>query len=727
MRDKESLILENLYLGLILEKDHRDKMIKFGIPEDVADYLHNFSEKYSIWFADKIKNMGAFQASSNKINWINVNLLTQMQGILDWIRNVPNINLKSYNWDQAVEAQDEYHKNIQIKNLEGVEKNTIIKKYSDGFYWVDLESTRDCSESDAMGHCGTTNKADTLYSLRKYSPETQTIEPFITMAISPDDGIWYQCKGKRNSKPKDEYHKYIADILIEKKCFIFKFEYDSSHDFTDKDLREYVEEHAVQIPNSDEILEKISDNNISYNDFKKVLDQYSFEYFGIDIDEDYSDESYVRADYSFHITLNYKEFPDIPNLKAIIEENGGEFYKREDYENFQDMLSYFDIYASGDGGIRIENSTNDENSFYVYCGIESNDNYFAMDDNGLSSFDSECNGYSNTDKRFDREEFIEQFKKVMMREGWVQNEYIDFVLKVRKMFVENNEINVFDLDKDLDINSTIISIPTLLFEYGRNGVMRDSFFTTNFTKHSDLSEDQKDEVPYAQYVMDFFRYFLYEYLNVSEYFDAICSSRGREAYVLIQLNLSYEDSESYNYDRLYNDIQTLINNKNKLKETYVELEDQIIVPNLNAATRYDAENTYIKEDDIIKITNYFKNEDVGNYADTHLQIYSKIDNKELGYTTIWRTDISSVKDFYKYDDDNDYQKHLNEELDYNKNKKIIDRRLRNKVEEYLKRYPQYQFPKYNKEISRNFLLNNLGGQMTFKDFIKRKKGKSEGF
>jgi len=722
MKDNDSLILENLYLGLILEKDHRDKIIKFGIPQDVADYLHNFSEKYSIWFADKIKKMGAFQASSNKINWINVNILTQMQGIMDWVRNVPNINLKSYNWDQAVEAQDEYHKNIQIKQLEGVETNTIIKKYSNGFYWVDLETTKDCSESDAMGHCGTTNKADTLYSLRRYFPETQTIEPFITMAISPDEGIWYQCKGKRNSKPKEEYYEYIADILIEKKCFIFKFEYDSAHDFTDKDLKEYVEEHAVQIPNSEEILEKISENNISLKDFKKVLDQYSFEYIGIDIDDDYGGENdYVRADYSFYIQLNYKDFPDIPNLKAVILENGGEFYER-DGNNFADLLSDFDIYTGYDYGIRIEKSYNDEDTFFIQCGMQSDDNYFAMDDNGLRSFERECDGYLAIDNRFDRENFIEKFKMAMLRENWISNEYTDFFFKVKEDF--SNQIIEAKDDKSFDITIKVMSFPSLPEKSKR--VVREEFYRANYTKHSDLTEEQKKHIPYAQYMFDFFKYFLYDYLNVSKLFDAVGNGKTNTPFVDIKLDMLYDESETYNYEKLYEDIQTILNNRERLLKTYDEFENQILMPNIDAAVQYDTDNTYIKEDDIIKILNRVKDPNVGEYADSHLPIYSKKNNEELGHVVIWRRDLYNQR-VDQYDTDADYIKDVEVALDYEKNKNIIDERFMDKVSDYLRRYPRYEFPEYNEELSRNFLLNKLGGQMTFKDFIKRKKGKSEDF
>lgn len=50
MRDFDTQILESNYINLILEKDHRENIKKIGIPEDVADYLHQLNDKYSIWF-----------------------------------------------------------------------------------------------------------------------------------------------------------------------------------------------------------------------------------------------------------------------------------------------------------------------------------------------------------------------------------------------------------------------------------------------------------------------------------------------------------------------------------------------------------------------------------------------------------------------------------------------------------------------------------------------------
>lgn len=692
MRDVDSLILENLYLQVILEKDHRSSMLKFGIPQDVADFLHNFDDKYSLWFADKIKNMGGFQSSSNKINWINVNLLTKMQGILDWVRNVPNVNLKQYNWDKAVEAQSEYHDNLQVKTLEGLEKNTIIKKYSDGFYWVDLESTRDCSEGGAMGHCGTTNKADTLYSLRKYFPETQTIEPFITMAISPDEGVWYQCKGKRNSKPKEEYYKYIADILIEKKCFVFKTEYSSSHDFTNKDLEEYVTDHSVEIPNSDEILEKISGNNISYKDFEKIYNNYDFTYYSIYLSDDY--EEFVSSYYSFYISLNYDEFPDIPDLKSIINEKAGEYYSWRDIEHIKDMLSRFDIYSVN----QIEFGTNDDSSFYIRCDIESDDSSFAMDDSGLNAFEQQCEYFDSMNTSFDREDFIEQLKLAMYKEEWIESDYSNFVEGLKEKYGGEDENSLeIEMDKDYDVDVDFPSFPNPLDQYKDR--LNSAYFGFSFTNYKrDLTQEEIKQVPYLQYTIDFFKYFIYDYLDIPSVFNIKGNSNTHE--IRAKLNLIFEEREKYDYEKIGSYIDLLLSKYPEMVENFKKFSDSILIPCVQGAIRFTPDNTYIKKDDIVKLLGSFKDK----YGYQYIPYYSKEDNSLIGNISIYGSDIQNNIDDHP--------------VEYNER---IEDIVNNKLKEHLTKYPEYGFPKYNPELVKNFISKNMGGQMTFKEYLENKK------
>jgi hypothetical protein len=533
MRDKDQILLESIYNNLLLEKDHRQKMLSFGIPQDIADYLHNFNDKYSLWFADKIKNMKGFQTSTNKINWIRTNLETNMTGIMDWVRNVPNINLKQFNWDQAVEAQTKYHENLQTNTLEGNEKNKIIKQYKDGFYWVDLESTNNCEESDAMGHCGRTGKADTLYSLRKYFKETQTIEPFITMAISPDDGVWYQCKGKKNSKPKQEYYKYIADILITKNCFIFKTEYDSTHDFTNVDFEQYVRQHSEEIPNSRDILEKISDNNVSFAQFEKILNEYEFPIYSIFLN-DYDEGVYINED--FGLKLNYNEFSDIPNIKSIIEENQGSY---SDAEHLINMFNRFDIYPDE---IQISTSENSE-SFFINCDSKTSDNQFGFNDEGLDAFYRKCEDVFNLNKNFDREEFIKKFKLAITKEGWISDEYESLFSGIKEEYGDKLTIN-YNLDNDASVTFPSFENPLIKFQK----ILNHSYFALGYTRHRDLNEDEKLHYPYIQYTIDFFKYFLFNYLDIPDVFSITGDRSSDKIYAI--LNLEYDEKNSYDYKKI---------------------------------------------------------------------------------------------------------------------------------------------------------------------------------
>lgn len=251
---------------LILEADHRRSMVKFGIPERVAELLHNFDNKFSIWFANEFKKIPEFvQASdADKERFVLLHR-THMQGIMDWVRSTANIpgvapiRLRDYNWEDALRLATEWHNNLTANSLEGTETNTIIAKYPNGFYWVDLESSSCDEEKTLMGHCATSHKADTLYSLRKYDAGTNNKTAHVTIAVSPDENIYYQAKGVNNSKPKRQYYPYIADILFKKDIFKYTAEYNYANDFHLNDLREYMDENPEDFPNSEEYREKLGE------------------------------------------------------------------------------------------------------------------------------------------------------------------------------------------------------------------------------------------------------------------------------------------------------------------------------------------------------------------------------------------------------------------------------------------------------------------------------------
>jgi hypothetical protein len=95
-----------------------------------------------------------------------------------------------------------------------------------------------------MGHCGRSSSGS-LYSLRSYrlTPDGKykVNDSHLTASIS-NDGIIYQLKGPKNSKPKEEYHKFILPLFDlqdeDDDYFIKEFgsEYASSQDFKLEDL-----------------------------------------------------------------------------------------------------------------------------------------------------------------------------------------------------------------------------------------------------------------------------------------------------------------------------------------------------------------------------------------------------------------------------------------------------------------------------------------------------------
>jgi hypothetical protein len=412
--------LDSLY-DLILEKDHRQKIVKFGVPQDVADYLHQLDDKYSLWFADKLMKMEDFQKANNKINWIRTHILTDMQGILDWVKNVQDTILKNYTWEQAVAAQREYHQNIETKTLNNAEKNKIIKQYDDGYYWVDLESTNCSEEAESMGHCARTS-AETLFSLRRYTPESDSIESFITIGASPSEGTWTQAKGKRNSKPKEMYYGYIADILVDNEMLRYKTEYDSKNDFTAVELKQYVEDHPDQFVNSDELITKISESVISFKDFKQIynnLEIAKLKYYSIDLSDDSfgDNEEYVQHRASIYWKVPLENFGDYAyNVEEYITKDNP--YDGEDSKKSRDILH--DVFPNESFNFVRVNIY--ENEINFLGDIESRDDISEETESGLDNFRDFCNNIIWEDEHFDEEKTYERFLEYLRDKNVIPDE-----------------------------------------------------------------------------------------------------------------------------------------------------------------------------------------------------------------------------------------------------------------------------------------------------------------
>ena len=181
----------------------------------------------------------------------------RIQSIMDWVRVGLNGRLNQYQdstFSELYNESEEWHNSLNLGqgDINYKEENTIIKDFRDadgnGFYWVDLNTNTSDEECKRMGHCGRTGSNNNLYSLRenkKLPGGKFTLNKSHLTASIGNDGILYQLKGPKNSKPQEEFHQYILPLFFvlggrgEQEDYLiqgFGSEYASNLDFKITDL-----------------------------------------------------------------------------------------------------------------------------------------------------------------------------------------------------------------------------------------------------------------------------------------------------------------------------------------------------------------------------------------------------------------------------------------------------------------------------------------------------------
>jgi len=256
---------KNLLSELLVEANKRDVLItKLGLSEKNADVISKICGPFSVFIANKIIDIVQKQIIKDRdrdftrqetVEYLNSGFTiqtskTQLTTIMDWVRTGLNGNVKPYQnftYNQLVQAAKKWHDELGVGNgeINYVEENEILLDYRDegiGFYWVNLNTNTSDEECDRMGHCGRTNSDNTIYSLRevKRFNEKYTInKSHLTAAIGNRDGIVYQMKGPKNSKPQEKFFPYIIDLLLKSENIKgFGSEYNSNDDFSLGDLPE---------------------------------------------------------------------------------------------------------------------------------------------------------------------------------------------------------------------------------------------------------------------------------------------------------------------------------------------------------------------------------------------------------------------------------------------------------------------------------------------------------
>ena len=256
---------------LLLEASKKEILVdKVGFSNENAEQLFSIAGPLSVLLGNKfMQHMIPLlqerrpELSKNEIvNLINYHVFNlhtgHLNSIMDWIRVGLNGNLgdnKNLSYLELKDKAKEWHDSLEIgdADINYVEKNDVLLDYRDengeGFYWVDLETNDSNEECKRMGHCGRTNSGNTLYSLRetrKLNKDYTINRSHLTAAIGEDDNIIYQLKGPKNSKPKEIYHPFIIDLIINSPISGFGYEYDSKNDFHLTDLSD-LEFHKVYL------------------------------------------------------------------------------------------------------------------------------------------------------------------------------------------------------------------------------------------------------------------------------------------------------------------------------------------------------------------------------------------------------------------------------------------------------------------------------------------------
>jgi len=248
---------------------------KIGFNEENADLLDRLCGSLSVWMGNKFIDyyskhleLTPSEYEDNKdykkdlINNLNKKFVINSHrqdiiSIMDWVRIGLNGNLgenKELKLGELHRKSKLWHDSLEVGqgDINYQEQNPTILDFTDengnGFYWADLNTQNSSEECDRMGHCGRSSYGY-LYSLRQVIPlnnKYKLNKSVLTAAIG-EDGIMYQLKGVKNSKPKDEYHKYIEPLFFvlggggEEDDYLiqgFGTEYAADQDFKLSDLPE---------------------------------------------------------------------------------------------------------------------------------------------------------------------------------------------------------------------------------------------------------------------------------------------------------------------------------------------------------------------------------------------------------------------------------------------------------------------------------------------------------
>lgn len=291
-------------MGILTEASKKDILVnKLGLREDIAQGLYELCGPLSIWMLNKLIDYQNYiwklnekpeQPKIDIIKFFNEEKISRLLNvwrdyivsIMDYIRvglNGDITEIKDLPFSELYHKSEKWHESLEIKggDINYVEKNPILIDFGDGYYWVDLQTNDSREECNRMGHCGRTSPGNRIFSLRRNvslpSNKYTINKSVLTASINVDDGILYQLKGPKNSKPEEKYFKYILPLFELKNPdddeYLIRYigrEYGHERDFKITDLPE--KELLTLLQNRPDL---ISNENVELvNDFSEMRPEY---------------------------------------------------------------------------------------------------------------------------------------------------------------------------------------------------------------------------------------------------------------------------------------------------------------------------------------------------------------------------------------------------------------------------------------------------------------------
>ena len=199
---------ENLYT----DKKMNILINKIGLSNENAQFCYDKSKKYSVWLGNQVLKYPKI-IENDKLN-------NDIDLILDWKKEIQNIDLKEFDFFSALKEAKEFQKSLFIPNANGLKNTNVILDCGE-YKWVQLITKKDCKEEGSfMGHCIGNSSHSTRISSGSsvgFSLRDKFNKPHITIEARVDknnkiDNI-FEFKGTANGVPNVEYTKYFIELL----------------------------------------------------------------------------------------------------------------------------------------------------------------------------------------------------------------------------------------------------------------------------------------------------------------------------------------------------------------------------------------------------------------------------------------------------------------------------------------------------------------------------------